>query len=100
MGEVGLHSEQSPAEYRDIIGSMLEEVSRLTRMVETLLMISRADAGQIRVQKNAFPVMNLLHEVVALVSVLAEEKKQSLVVSGDGAIWVKADRSQFCDTRS
>ena len=32
VGEVGLQRQQTPEEYRDTIGSMLEEVNRLTQM--------------------------------------------------------------------
>ncbi len=45
VGEVGLQKQGEVSDYVDIIGSMLEEVSRLTRLVESLLTISRADAG-------------------------------------------------------
>jgi signal transduction histidine kinase len=42
VGEVALQDQKSPAEYRDVIGSMLEEVDRLTRLAESLLALSRA----------------------------------------------------------
>src|SRR5713101_2461911 len=42
VGEVALQDQRSPAEYRDVIGSMLEEVDRLTRLAESLLALSRA----------------------------------------------------------
>src|SRR5579872_4431820 len=47
MGEVGLEQDRSKQEFRDLIGSMLEEVGRLTRLVDDLLMISRGEAGSI-----------------------------------------------------
>jgi hypothetical protein len=34
VGEVGLQKETTAAGYRDIIGSMLEETNKLTRLVE------------------------------------------------------------------
>jgi signal transduction histidine kinase len=37
VGEVALQEQRNPAQYRDVIGSMLEEVDRLTRLVESLL---------------------------------------------------------------
>ena len=42
VGEVDLQQEHSAEEYKDIIGSMLEEVARLTSMIDTLLTISQA----------------------------------------------------------
>lgn len=54
VGEVALQEQKSPAEYRDVIGSMLEEVDRLTRLVESLLTLSRADAGHVQLQRVVF----------------------------------------------
>lgn len=92
VGEVGLQSERTPAEYRDIIGSMLEEVSRLTDMVETLLIISRADAGQFQLHATQFEFSTLIEEAADLVQILAEEKKQELQVSVAQNAQVVADR--------
>jgi len=92
VGEVGLQNERTPAEYRDIIGSMLEEVSRLTDTVETLLIISRADAGQIQLHATQFEFSTLIEEAADLVQILAEEKKQELKVSVVQSVQVVADR--------
>jgi heavy metal sensor kinase len=92
VGEVGLQQKHSGEEYKDIIGSMLEEVARLTSMIDTLLTISQADSGTLRLNRTVFPIMDLVEESVAVVGVLAEEKKQSIVVSGEDALQVFADR--------
>jgi signal transduction histidine kinase len=72
---------------------MLEEVTRLTQTVDTLLTISRADAGQIVLHKSTFVFDGLLNEAIGLVGVLAEEKGQTLFVSSDATISVLADRT-------
>ncbi len=95
VGEVGLQRDHSPERYRDIIGSMLEEVTRLTNMVDTMLTISRADAGQIELHKTTFSLLEVMHEIVGLVEVLAEEKKQTLSLTGEDNITVHADRTFF-----
>jgi heavy metal sensor kinase len=92
VGETGLQKECTPEEYRDIIGSMLEEVTRLTRMVESLLTIARADSGELKLAISTFTVLDLVHEAIALVDILAEEKNQSLTVSGDPDIFIRGDR--------
>ena len=92
VGEVGLQHSHSDAEYRDIIGSMLEEVVRLTSMIDTLLTISHADSGLIKLNRTVFPVMELVEESVGVVGVLAEDKKQAISVAGDDALSVSADR--------
>ena len=42
VGEVGLRGHRNEASYRGIIGSMLEEVDRLSQLVDRLLTLSRA----------------------------------------------------------
>ena len=92
VGEVGLQQRHSDAEYRDIIGSMLEEVGRLTSMIDTLLTIAHADSGSIQLHRTVFPIMELVEESVGVVGVLAEEKKQTISVAGDSDLSVSADR--------
>jgi heavy metal sensor kinase len=92
VGEVGLQRLHSAEEYRDTIGSMLEEVTRLTEMVDGLLSISRADAGQVALHKTTFSVVDLAREVVGLLGLLAEEKGQQIRVEGDVKLSVQADR--------
>jgi heavy metal sensor kinase len=92
VGEVSLQREGSREEFRETIGSMLEEANRLTRLVENLLAVSRADAGQFQLQRTSIPVMELARESAALMDVLVEEKAQHLVVEGDEAARVMGDR--------
>ena len=47
VGEVGLREHRDAADYREVIGSMLEEVDRLGHLVDDLLTLSRADAGTV-----------------------------------------------------
>jgi heavy metal sensor kinase len=92
VGEVGLQKDRSPEEYRDAIGSMLEETTRLTQLVDGLLTISRADAGQIALQRTPVPVLGLMREATELLEVLMEEKRQRLVLTGDESATVLGDR--------
>ena len=92
VGEVALQNTGDATYYRDIIGSMLEEVNRLTRLVESLLTMSRADAGQIQLQRTIVEVLDLAKESATLLEVLAEEKHQTIVVDGDPSLAVRADR--------
>lgn len=91
IGEVGLDRDGTREEYRELIGSMLEEVTRLTRLVDDLLMISRGDSDNIRLNCSAIGVLDLALDTVALLEPLAEEKGQQLLVSGDRSVSVKAD---------
>jgi heavy metal sensor kinase len=92
VGEVALQKAGGVPYYRDIIGSMLEEVNRLTRLVESLLTISRADAGQIELHQTNVNALELVQEAATLLESLAEEKQQTVVVEGNPNLNVWADR--------
>jgi heavy metal sensor kinase len=92
VGEVALQTPKSAIEYRDVIGSMLEETDRLTRLVDSLLTLSRADAGHVQVQRTDISLLGLAQEASSLVEVLAEEKRQRISVEGEPALMVSGDR--------
>lgn len=92
VGEVGLQKSKTAADYQDTIGSMLEEVNRLTRLVENLLAISRADAGQLQLGFTLVSPLEVAKEVTAVLDVLVEEKALKLTVSGGEHIVVRGDR--------
>jgi signal transduction histidine kinase len=71
---------------------MLEEADRLGRLVDTLLMLSRADAGHLRLSPERVDLGELVREVVNHLAVLAEEKGQSLSLETLGTIEVSVDR--------
>ena len=93
VGEVGLQEERSGEEYRDIIGNMLEEVARLTSVIDSLLTIALAESGATTMKRSVFSLMDLVEESVAIVRVLAEERKQEILVNGRNEAEVFADRS-------
>jgi heavy metal sensor kinase len=91
VGEVGLARDGTREEYRELVGSMLEEVNRLTRLIDELLMISRGDAGAIRLNFSVTGAFDLARETVTLLEPLAEEKQQRLILSGDESAAILAD---------
>jgi heavy metal sensor kinase len=92
LGEVGLQKDASPEEYRDIIGSMLEEINRLTNLIDSLLTLSRADAGQIPMKLEVFPLADIMEEASDLLGVLIEEKQLIFVSESDRNAIVRGDR--------
>lgn len=92
IGEMGLRETRTPAEYKDAIGSMLEEVDRLTRLVDTLLRLSRGDAGTVRLSREIVDLGDLARDVAASLGILAEERQQRLEVAAGAKVRVSADR--------
>lgn len=92
VGEVGLREHRDEHAYREIVGSMLEEVDRLVRLVNGLLQLSRADAGQLVLAREPMDLADLTREVAEELGVLAEEKHQAVSIVADGAATASIDR--------
>ncbi len=93
IGEVGLGETRTPAEYKEVMGSMLEEVDRLSNLVDTLLRLSHGDAGTVRLSRQALDLGQLTRDVVSSLGVLAEERSQHLNLGEVRAgVTVAADR--------
>jgi heavy metal sensor kinase len=92
VGEVGLRGHRDESAYRGIIGSMLEEVDRLASLVDRLLTLSRAEMGHAKLSRDAVDLSALADDVVSHLSVLAEEKRQTLSIDRQASPVVSADR--------
>jgi len=93
VGEVGLQEAGSVSSCREVIGSMLEETDRLTKLVDSLLLLSRADARTVPLNKEKTDLALLATEVSDCLQVLAEEKGQTLSVVAPRPVFVVADRT-------
>jgi heavy metal sensor kinase len=91
VGEVALQSTQEPAKYREVIGSMLEEVDGLTRLVDSLLVLTRADSDTTRPVRQVVELSALTGSVADHLRILAEEKRQSLSVDAPGRVETLCD---------
>ncbi len=72
--EIALHEERSTEEYEAIITSALEEITRLSNVVETLLELSRADMGQVKMKKSKSDLSRHIMDVCDDVVILSESK--------------------------
>ena len=91
VGEVALQRSLSAVGYREVIGSMLEEVDRLTRLVDSLLTLTRGESGRIRPSLEMVDLGGLAANVVEHLKVLAEEKEQSVTLDAVEKISVTCD---------
>ena len=90
--EVALRSPRDSMEYRRVLSSTLEEVERMARLVEDLLLLSRADAGGLRWESERVELDHLVEEVAKQGDVLARGKQirvqlkelAPLIIQGDG----------------
>ena len=93
VGEVALQRSLTTEGYREVIGSMLEEVDRLTRLVENLLLLTRAEAGRIPVTRCVVNLGELVSGVADSLRVLADDKDQELTVDVVAQVTADCDAS-------
>jgi heavy metal sensor kinase len=91
VGEVALQENLDAAAYRDRIGSMLEETARLTNLVESLLVLTRADSGRLHVNRKPTDIGALVGKAVEDMRILAEERNQKLTADLASGIHVPVD---------
>jgi signal transduction histidine kinase len=95
VGEVALQDANKPEDYREAIGSILEETNRLNQTIEGLLLLAKAEASQPGEKESVFFLPELTDEVLLLLSVLIEERNVKVVEDREGLenLPVRADRS-------
>ena len=88
--EVALWKERSPAEYRRILASTLEEIDRLTLISDALVLLGRLQAGEVTLRLAELDVRALAREAVAQVQDGIGAHKVTLVEFAD-EVSIKAD---------
>jgi heavy metal sensor kinase len=79
----------------DQIGSALEETHRMSRIVESLLAISRLDAGEARMDKTRMDLGELAASTGNEMVLLAEEKSIRLRIRATPGVQVEGDRTRL-----
>jgi len=95
---LGEHALQKPADAagcQDAIGSILEETDRLTRLLEGLLTLTRAESESLALDFAEVSPSVIALDVVNCLRVLAEEKRQTLTFQGQADLTVRLDESTF-----
>ncbi|CAI4152622.1 MAG TPA: HAMP domain-containing histidine kinase [Gammaproteobacteria bacterium] len=94
VGEVGLRERHSESEYRDIIGTMLEEADRLAQLTAILLELTRAESGKIALKSESFDFCEMASDAAGFIGALAEEVRVRVVLNlSDSPIVMTGDRT-------
>jgi two-component system heavy metal sensor histidine kinase CusS len=86
--EVALLQERTAAEYREVLMSSLEEYGRLSKMIEGLLFLARAESRETKPAGSVVHLAEKAHAVCEFYEGLADEKRVKLSVEGDASIAV------------
>ena len=92
--EVALTKSRTDDEYRDVLGSCLEESIRLSRLVDSLLFLARSDQPQASLRRESVRLKNELETIKEFYDVAAEEVGIKLEVASS-ELQLIVDRTLF-----
>jgi len=72
--EVALRSERTCGEYEHVLTSALEEIDRISHLVEGLLLLSRSDSGIFRMASKRLDLAQVMMEVYERTAILAKHR--------------------------
>jgi signal transduction histidine kinase len=90
--EAALRAAQSPADYRRVLEQTIEDSDALIRTFDALLMIARAESGEVREGMAEFDVAEVARDVSELYEPLAEDKGLTLAVEAKTPAALKGNR--------
>ena len=89
--EVALRASQTEDEYRQALSSCLEEVDRLSALVNDLLFLARSDSGSLELAHTSVNLADVIEDVRPALLALAEPKAVSCCISSPAAVWVRGN---------
>ncbi len=93
--EVALRSARTPGEYQETLRSALEEIERISRLVEGLLILARAESGALRMDRRPVDLAELAEEVYWRLKVPADERSVDLRMDPQEPVTVSGDRDRL-----
>jgi signal transduction histidine kinase len=84
-------SERTTEEYREILAIIGEQATRLSRLVDAMFLLSRAEAHGVPLQREFLNLDDLLAESVRAARVLAEPRRVRVVAEGDDEVGLTGD---------
>lgn len=91
--ERGLVRTRSPEGYREVLEWVLGDVEDMGRLVDQLLVLTRADAGTLRLARESIDVADFLYESAARWAAAAEARGVSIEVDAPASGCVLADQT-------
>jgi heavy metal sensor kinase len=93
--EVALDRPLTVEAHQQLLGSILEECERLTRLTDQLLALSREDAGPARPTREPIDLTSLLDGVVETMRPLAEAKGLHLYLTRESGVQVYGEETRL-----
>jgi two-component system heavy metal sensor histidine kinase CusS len=93
MGEaqVALTRDRTADEYRETIESTIAECERLSRIVDNLLFVARADAAREPIARKRLDARNAVEKIAAFYQTIADDRHVTISCNGEGQIYADPD---------
>ncbi len=89
--EVALVKARTESDYRRVLESQLEEFAKLSRMIDQMLTLARAEAGQIKLAREIVNLSELTESLVDQMEIVAASKAISLIAKPEHDVMVTGD---------
>jgi len=91
--EVALRWAKSPEEFRNMLESNLEEIDRMERIIEDLLLLAKSDSGGLPLEKKPVSLSDLMQEIYLQASSLHDDSRLDVALNleVDGEVMVQGD---------
>ncbi len=93
--EMALRSEQNQDPSREALADCVEEADRILTMLNTLMDISEAETGAMKLHLEEINISDLIKDTVELYAHVAEDKKVSLHTSSPHDVFLTADANRM-----
>jgi len=93
--EMTLRSEQTQDASREALADCVEEADRILTMLNTLMDISEAETGAMKLQMENINISELIKDTVELYAHVAEDKNVSLHASSPDDLFLSADANRM-----
>lgn len=93
--ELALRSQKPSEEYRQILGSALEEIVRITSITDDLLTLAEADQGGYEANFTQVDLQSLVNELFEAAEVLAEPKGIHVTLKNDAPVQIRGNKARL-----
>lgn len=93
--ELALQSADNPEALREALADSMEESERVLTMLKTLMDISEAETGTMKLHLAKVNLPELIRGVIDLYQIVADEKKIAIQANVPADLWFQADRNRI-----
>ena len=91
QNELVLSKLRDPKEYQEVIASNLEEINYMSKVLEDLFILSKADENQIHLNCKPMELRDLVEEVCKHAEVLASDKDIRIIIAFLESVQINGD---------